>query len=220
VFLVSFIALEGLALVILTLAGLKSESNAGVLAQLVLQMLSILGAYALGTSAFRFMVAYTNEDPSEIGWRPFSLIQAIKWGMGGYCAVLPLLVIMLIISQAIFRNMKTPAHPIMESVMEGGGAYILAFILAAVVAPLVEETFFRGMLYTSMRSRMGVWPAAVLSGAIFAAVHPTLPAGFLPITALGVALALLREKTGSMLPSMICHGINNAVALILVRLMY
>jgi membrane protease YdiL (CAAX protease family) len=91
-------------------------------------------------------------------------------------------------------------------------------VLAAVVAPLVEETAFRGLLYTSLRARTGVVASVIISAAIFAAIHPTIPAQFLPIFALGCAFALLREKTGSLAPSMICHGINNAVGLLFVWL--
>ena len=124
------------------------------------------------------------------------------------------------LQNTLLRGVPTPEHPIVPYVAQGGAVFWAAFALATVVAPVVEETVFRGMLYTALRAQMRVWPAALVSGGIFAVVHPTLPGQFLPILALGVVLAILREKTGSLAPSMVCHAINNAAMLALVRLMY
>jgi membrane protease YdiL (CAAX protease family) len=88
---------------------------------------------------------------------------------------------------------------------------IITGIFVIGVAPVVEEFFFRGFLYQAFRNRIGVWGAAVASGAIFGAIH-FKPEFFVPLAALGVLLALLFQKTDSLWPCIAVHAINNALA--------
>ncbi|MGA8015397.1 MAG: type II CAAX endopeptidase family protein [Candidatus Dormiibacterota bacterium] len=91
----------------------------------------------------------------------------------------------------------------------------LDFALPAVsvVAPIVEETFFRGFVYGWMRRQLNVPAAAVLSGCFFALVH-FQPVIFVPLAVLGVVLALLYEYSGSLLPGMVVHALFNLVEII------
>ncbi len=92
---------------------------------------------------------------------------------------------------------------------------LLAVIfLTTLMAPVVEELFFRGFLFGSLRRRMS-WPlAAVLAGAIFGAVHLGTPAIFLvPLGVFGALLCTLYQRTGSLIPGMAVHAFNNALAL-------
>jgi CAAX protease family protein len=79
------------------------------------------------------------------------------------------------------------------------------------VAPVIEEFFFRGFLYQAFRSRFGVIGGAVLSGLIFGAIH-FKPEYLVPLAVLGVVLALLFQKTGSLWPCILAHAMNNAIA--------
>ena len=84
-----------------------------------------------------------------------------------------------------------------------------------VVAPIAEETLFRGYMFTALRNWAGVLGGALISGAMFGLVHldPDRPAAFLlPLAIFGVALALLYWKTGSLLPCIALHSINNSLA--------
>lgn len=85
-------------------------------------------------------------------------------------------------------------------------------LLVCVLVPIGEEMFFRGFLYGTLR-RWGVAAAAGLSALLFAAVHQQV-VHFLPIALLGVILAVLYERTGSLLPAMIVHAANNLVAVL------
>lgn len=88
----------------------------------------------------------------------------------------------------------------------------LAFIgLVVVAAPVVEELLYRGVLYGSLRHRVGTPLAAAFSAAVFAVVHlePTL---WPPLFAVGVGLALVFERTGSLVPGMLAHAVVNGVA--------
>ncbi len=92
---------------------------------------------------------------------------------------------------------------------------ILVGLLVVLVAPISEEIFFRGFVFGGLRNRLTwVW-AAVISAAIFGAFHFTGASslGVLPQLAfLGLALAWLYQRSGSILPTMAVHLVNNAIA--------
>jgi hypothetical protein len=84
------------------------------------------------------------------------------------------------------------------------------FLLGAViVAPLVEEIFFRGFLFQGFRQRYGWINAALLSSAIFAAAHLDL-VSLVPTFILGIVLAYTYHKSNSVLPGIILHFLVNA----------
>jgi len=85
-------------------------------------------------------------------------------------------------------------------------------LLVCVLVPIGEEMFFRGFVYGTLR-RWGVTAATVLSALFFGAVHQQV-VHFLPIVVLGAILALLYERTGSLLPAMLVHAVNNLVAVL------
>jgi membrane protease YdiL (CAAX protease family)/uncharacterized RDD family membrane protein YckC len=99
----------------------------------------------------------------------------------------------------------------------GIGIAIAAVLAIVVLAPIAEEIFFRGFFFAGLRSRWSLWPSALLSGAIFGLVHaPTGPTAAIPLAGLGVGLAWLYNKTGSLWPSMLAHFLNNALAITVV----
>ncbi len=91
---------------------------------------------------------------------------------------------------------------------------VLAVFALAASAPIVEEIFFRGLLYRSLRNRLAVLPAALIAGAMFGFVHITsYPLDTLPIkAAFGVIACLLYERTGSLLPGIGLHSFVDASA--------
>src|SRR4051794_14140016 len=96
----------------------------------------------------------------------------------------------------------------------GIGIAIFAVMAIIVLAPIAEEIFFRGFFFAGFRKRWSLWPAAILSGAVFGLVHaPTGPTAAIPLAGLGVGLAWLYNKTGSIYPSMLAHFLNNAIAI-------
>jgi CAAX protease family protein len=80
---------------------------------------------------------------------------------------------------------------------------------SSVWAPLVEEIAFRGVLYGTLRTKMEAWPAALLSASGFALVHGYGTIGFLSVFWSGIIWAMAYERTGSLWPAILAHGINN-----------
>lgn len=87
-------------------------------------------------------------------------------------------------------------------------------------APLFEEVGFRGLIYTSLRSRLSPRTAIVASALLFSALHLYSWLGFLSVLWSGVVLAYAYERFRSLLPGMIVHGVGNLLALNTVLLFY
>ncbi len=87
-------------------------------------------------------------------------------------------------------------------------------ILVCVLVPVGEEVFFRGFVFRTLR-RWGLPAATLVSALYFGAVHQQI-VHFLPIMLLGAVLALLLERTGSLVPGIVVHGVNNLVAVLAV----
>lgn len=82
-----------------------------------------------------------------------------------------------------------------------GTATIVLTGMAAVVSPVVEEVFFRGLLFRCFRNRFALLPASVMIGVMFGLVHTEYPLGVLPELAVyGALLCVLYEYTGSLWP--------------------
>jgi membrane protease YdiL (CAAX protease family) len=94
-----------------------------------------------------------------------------------------------------------------------GGYLAVAIPLVCLIAPLSEETIFRGFIYGWLRRRLPVLPAVVISAAVFSAAHLVLVLA-LPLFAVGVILALLYEYSDSLLPGALVHGLFNLVGIL------
>lgn len=84
-----------------------------------------------------------------------------------------------------------------------------------VVAPLVEEVFFRGFVFGGLVSRIGWAPAALASGFLFGAVHGTSPEALpliVPFTLIGAAFAWGYYRTGSLWVSIAAHFLFNTIS--------
>jgi membrane protease YdiL (CAAX protease family) len=95
------------------------------------------------------------------------------------------------------------------------GAPLPLFLLAAgagsILAPLAEELFFRGYVFQTFERRYGGLWAYLFSAGLFAAVHANLAAA-VPIFVLGLMLARIFQQSGSVVPGVIAHGVNNAIS--------
>ena len=93
------------------------------------------------------------------------------------------------------------------------GNLALSLVLLAVLAPLVEELIFRGLLYGWVTGRWGSLAGLIVSSVAFAAAHYE-PAHVVLVLPLGFFFGWLRRRTDSLLPSLFSHIVNNGFALI------
>jgi membrane protease YdiL (CAAX protease family) len=170
----------------------------------------------------------------EIGWtagRQPALEPLL--GVGVWAAALPLVLVgvvtyfvLTLIERHLGVHPSSPSHPIVGWLVHSDWWVRLQVAAdACVLAPLVEETMFRGFLYRHLReatSPVGaagsVLFSALVSGLVFAIIHPQ-GVLFVPVLlALAVAFALAREWRGTLVPPMVAHAITNGLALLLVLL--
>ena len=134
-------------------------------------------------------------------------------GAGGFVGVNLLLAALL----ALFGPFDAPEQALLTEATRGGLATALAIVAAVVMAPIVEELVFRGLLFQSLHRRVGQWPAALLSSAFFTAVHievsqPVYSGG---LFLLGVLFAVALLRSGSLLVPIAAHAVFNGVSIAL-----
>jgi membrane protease YdiL (CAAX protease family) len=88
---------------------------------------------------------------------------------------------------------------------------LLISLVLVVIAPVAEEVFFRGLLFRSLRARLGFLPAASLSAGPWVLLHGA-PLEIPWLLAMGLVYAYLAERSRSLYPAIILHSLTNALA--------
>jgi len=104
-----------------------------------------------------------------------------------------------------------PRSNIPEAAFDSVPLAVLVGILSLALAPVMEETFFRGFLFGGLRGRWGAFFAALSSGFLFSAAHVD-PLVFIPFTAVGMIFAWGYVYSGSILGGMIAHLLFNSIS--------
>jgi len=163
---------------------------------------------------------------SDLGLSMKNLGKNIFYGISGYAGVIPpiLIVGVLVYILLNFLKIKPPPQPIIGLFLaEKNLALILvSSLIASVFGPIIEEIFFRGVMYNAVKRKLGVFRAILITSALFSFLHTHafeyFLVGFIPIMILGMALAYLYEKTGSLIPSITLHVLNNVGSVFMVFL--
>jgi len=89
-------------------------------------------------------------------------------------------------------------------------------MVVGVGAPLAEELLFRGFLLSALaRSRLGFWGAAIVCSGLWTALHAGYSlAGVIEVFLIGLYLSWLLWRTGSLRVTLFCHGLYNALVLV------
>jgi len=140
-------------------------------------------------------------------------LREIALGLVGFVGGLPILALGMITTLILSRLVHAePVHPIIEAAGRGPKVTLQLYLLACGVAPMVEETFFRGALHHYLRGRHGFIITALVTSFLFAAIHPqgwtTIPL----LASIGIVLSLLREWRLTLLAPMTAHALNNFTA--------
>jgi len=189
-------------------AGGPPDTQLLIVVALIMQTAGLLGAiYVFGVYRRRIPWAEFGLRPLPKGW----LVRAVAIGLIAF-------VLASLFNYGVQSLMDKPPHnPQLDLIAPGGfswGRLLVTLIVFGAVAPFTEEMFFRGLIYGWLRRRVSVWLAAGVSGLGFAVLHGIwwlIPALFL----LGVALALIYERSGSIWASVITHGLFNSLTTML-----
>jgi membrane protease YdiL (CAAX protease family) len=204
------VPLVALPLVASVTAGLESPRREAVTVVINYSVMALPSLLIL----WRQLKALPRAQAPQGGWLQWRLRPwpgAISSAVAGWLMVTPVVVVT---GWLLVRLVGDPggSNPLLELVL-GSKDPLALFLLgwtAVVLAPLFEETIFRGALLPVLAKRWGTAGGVVLSALLFAMAHISI-GELAPLTVLGVGLALLRVSTGRLLPSVLMHALWNAI---------
>jgi len=153
--------------------------------------------------------------PLAEGWFRFRFRDGwLLWGIGGYCAAIPIVIVVSLVNQQLWQG-QGGSNPLLQIVLESQDnlALLIFFSTAAIAAPLFEEFLFRGFLLTSLTRYLPVWGSIIISGFLFAVAHQSL-SEILPLTALGIVLGFVYSRSRNLLAPMLLHSLWNSGTLL------
>lgn len=227
VFQIVFIGIQiAVGLALLPIMFTKSGINASAVFSapgIIVQMLGLVLMNALMVAAVAFCVHRYGLKLTDIGLgKPaatqigvgvalglvvFVTVTAAEIGMG---VLLP-----IVLPKAVFQGLTEFTKAVtaggMFTAIDSIPIKLMFAIVGAVAAPIGEEVFFRGLLYNSLKRRLNVPAAIVLSGLMFALVHIGPLAIFL-IFPMGMFLAYIYEKTKSLWVTICIHATHNGLS--------
>ena len=160
--------------------------------------------YAVGLLAMALAVAPMGRDAA-----PALALRGANWR---YVVFGPLGTLALSVAVSQIGPQPEGMKQVME-LAQDPGKLLPSLIAFALLAPLVEELIFRGLLYGWIEGHWGSMVALVVSSLAFAGAHYE-PAHILLVLPLGFLFGWLRRRTNSLLPSLVSHVVNNGFAVI------
>lgn len=151
-----------------------------------------------------------------------SLLKGLGWSWKGPPVLIKALfvigttLLMLAIFFALDRWLPTSRETAFDRLLKTSQEVRVAIALLAVFsAPIVEEVVYRGVLYSALRSRIGVVGAVVIVTSLFGSVHFVQYWGawssIIGVTLLSFVLTVIRAATKSIKPCVAIHLLNNVV---------
>ena len=202
-------------LVVAPLSALVSQSIAAPLNQSV----SVLIGYcALATPPLLILKSQLDgldqrlvPEGGWLQWRVRPWWSALFQGGRAWLMVMPPVVLTGWLMSRVIGD-QGGSNPLLEMVLNGKDplALLLLAITAVVLAPLFEETVFRGVLLPALGRSFGRGWSVFGSALVFAVAHLSI-GELLPLLVLGLGLALLRLSSGRLLPCVVMHALWNGV---------
>ncbi len=185
--------------------GGRSSEGFDVVLGIGAYLAQILAVFAVarfrGGRDWSALVAWRDWQPSR-HWKLFGglMILTLMWSVGASIAI-----------EHVYPQAKDWVTAPKETV------WIIGFLaLAVLFGPFAEELLFRGWMYTSLRARFSLPVAVVVTSVLFALAHwESTHLYALAVLPVGLALAAIRERTGSIAASITFHALYNGVASVL-----
>jgi hypothetical protein len=180
--------------------------------------LAALETVALVGSIYLFALRRRGYSWNVLGLRHTSTSWLVITGVVTLIAIPITSLITLLVYFAIGQPLENPQ---LDFLLPEGISTIQALLmlfLAGFAAPFGEELFFRGVLYTMLRERWGIFLGVVVSSLLFGLIHGNLAVGITGFL-LGVLAAIVFEYSNSLWTAILVHSINNAAKIGLLYLL-
>lgn len=176
-----------------------------ILSQVVLLGVSLMVA----RETFRFGLAW-GLGLSGRHWI-FDSLRAVV----GYLAAMPLIILALDLTVRLMPWEWQHQHELLKLLPAASPlAKTMVVISAAVLAPLCEEVYFRGLMQSLLRQYLPAWPAVVVASLVFALTHSPQWQDMPALFVLALALGYNYERCGRLLAPVLMHAIFNLVMII------
>lgn len=152
-----------------------------------------------------------------LGFRRMPLRPAIAVTIVGFVAIISINLLYGYLVQLFHLQLHTNSDELLQQARYAPITSLALVAGAVLIAPICEEIFFRGYLFGGLLQRMGLWPAALLSAALFALAHGDI-GSLVVLFVFGLVLAYVRWRCGSLWPGIIIHMANNATAAVVIVL--
>lgn len=183
----------------------EADGDLGAAASSVAQLGLVMGFLLVPMAIVSWRgAASTGEILRRLGVRRFAA-SAFKWMAAAVGAYL--------LFAAFYSTLIV--EPDQEDIADSFGPVPVQILLIVLGAAIAEEVCFRGFLFGGLREKLPRYLAALIAGVVFGALHAlTGISAVPPLIAFGFVLCLLYEKTGSIVPGILLHMLNNSVALL------
>lgn len=160
---------------------------------------------------------------TRFGRRPFLANIGWPWegrsGFYKFTFIIAIVGISIMINVALARILPQSEETIFDKLLKSSEQVRIAVaILAVFSAPLVEEAVYRGVLFSALRSRLGLASTVLVVTTLFASLHFIQYwgawAGLAGLTAFSLVLTVIRAKTKSLFPCVVAHTLYNCVGAI------
>ena len=118
--------------------------------------------------------------------------------------------------QLVMPKFMLESYTDTQQIIEGGG-FLIQFLTAGIVAPIVEELIFRGLVYRRTKKMTGTIAAAILSAALFGVFHGNwaqAPYAFI----IGIVAVFVYEKFKSIVAPIMLHMSANILSVLIMTL--
>ena len=200
----------GLGFALIRTGLVADKTLAAVLGSMLLPIALLGAAWVFGARRHKVsldLLGFRRASLTSVAWLP---LVALSIGLSS-TAVYALL------AQWLGIDILVPDQGLEEIAALDGLAILPTFAIVGLLAPFAEEVFFRGFLLAALVSVIGGLRGALTSSAIFSVAHLNVGT-LLPIFVMGMLLAWLYLRTGSIWPSFVAHAAQNLIALTVLEL--
>lgn len=210
------LAILGLALLLLFFSFFLEAFLATRLSKLFLVLILMGFTYFLITLfIWYFAIRKVKGKWKDLGFLSFDLWDGLKAGFFWLIGLqISALVYVGVASHLGFKPPEGLPENIRRLFESGSVGMVAAAVIAILIAPFIEELFFRGFIYPALKKRLGVFGGIFLSALIFGLFHVE-PWKIFPIFMIGAVLAYLYETSKSLGPPIILHAFNNLFSFLL-----
>jgi len=198
---------------------IRNVDHIPVLRAFILFMIYLLQVFGMIFPLWHFVVKKYDSTFKDFSFKWIGTKKTIFWVISSYFFYigLSIFLIMLFFSLGIGAFGFEKQTSLFEIFGYDYAGIVFAFLIAVIIAPLVEEIFFRGFVLQTLAKRISPFWGVVLTALIFASVHFEFQS-IMPLLILSVVLNILYIKTKSIWPGIIFHVFNNSVAFFIMLL--